>query len=1020
MGEGQRASRRDARGQDATSRDGANDLSGESFQGLALRFRGRTGLTQGELGTRLGMHPHSIQGWESGANYPGPHSLQLLTGAYLDAGGFIAGQEAIEATALWAAAVRQAPRFRTPFDDSWFADLLARHVARGVGIVKPGRLPRQDWGEAPESVGFHGRADELETLERWILTDRCRLVAIVGLGGIGKTTLAARLAEALAPEFERVYWRSLRNAPPAAEWLAGVIGFLSDHRIPPPQGEAARIDLLLELARERRCLLVLDNLEAVLQPNEDQARYREGCAGYGVLLDRLGAGRHQTCLLLTSREAPLELGLLEGAQGGVRTLELAGLGVEAARAVLQHAGLSGDDATWAELVERYGGNGLALKIASESIRHFFGGDVASFLKEAQATFGGIRGLLEEHLVRLSDLERKALRWLAVERESVSFPELAADLGSGEGGAATLEAVGALRRRSLLVGRRAREQALSLQSVVQEYVTERLVEDVAREIATGQPVLLLSQALIKATAKDHVRRSQERLIAAPVLEHLIARYGSEPEVERRLTELLGVLRARSPGEQGYGPGNLINLLRLLHGDLRRADLSRLAIRQAYLAQVEVQDASLAGAHLTESVLAEAFDYPMPVALSADGAYLAAGTAGGEVHVWRVSDRAPILSAPGQTDVVMSVALTGDGRLLASGGLDGTVKLWDAASGGLLATLPGHSGGVWGVALSGDGRLLSSGGQDGVVRLWDVATGQLLATLAGQTGGVMAVALSGDGRLVVSGGQDGTLRLWETANGQLLATLEGHRGGVFAVAVSGDGRLLASGGADGTPRLWAVPGGEWLTTLAGHADQVWGVALSADGRLVASGSLDGTVKVWESDGGRLVTTLCGHTGVVMGVALSGDGRLVASAGHDGTVRLWDVMSGRVLTTLQGRADQVYAAALAADGRLLASGGGDGAVRLWAPATGQLLATLLGHTGAVWGVSLSGDGQLVASGGNDGMVRLWRPVAAGSCSPCRGIAGRSGAWRSVQINSWWPAAEGMASHGYGSHPPGNSSQA
>ena len=129
----------------------------------------------------------------------------------------------------------------------------------------------------------------------------------------------------------------------------------------------------------RRCLLVLDNLEAVLQPNEDQARYREGCAGYGVLLDRLGAGRHQTCLLLTSREAPLELGLLEGAQGRVRTLELAGLGVEAARAVLQHAGLSGDEATWAELVERYGGNGLALKIAGENIRHFFGGDVASFL-----------------------------------------------------------------------------------------------------------------------------------------------------------------------------------------------------------------------------------------------------------------------------------------------------------------------------------------------------------------------------------------------------------------------------------------------------------------------------------------------------------------------------------------------------------------------------------------------------------------------------------------------------------------
>src|SRR5438132_129066 len=52
--------------------------------------------------------------------------------------------------------------------------------------------------------------------------------------------------------------------------------------------------------------------------------------------------------------------------------------------------------------------------------------------------------------------------------------------------------------------------------------------------------------------------------------------------------------------------------------------------------------------------------------------------------------------------------------------------------------------------------------------------------------------------------------------------------------------------------------------------------------------------------------------------------------------------------------------------------------------------------------------------------RRVAAGSCSPCRGIAGRSGAWRSVQINSWWPAAAGMGRPGFGRRAAGSSWQA
>src|SRR4051812_1194389 len=100
-------------------------MAGESFRGLVLRLRGRTGLTQRELATRIGVHVSSIQGWEASATYPGVASLKALIAGGLRGGGFTAGREREEAQTLWAAVLRDAPRFRTPFDRTWFEQIVA-------------------------------------------------------------------------------------------------------------------------------------------------------------------------------------------------------------------------------------------------------------------------------------------------------------------------------------------------------------------------------------------------------------------------------------------------------------------------------------------------------------------------------------------------------------------------------------------------------------------------------------------------------------------------------------------------------------------------------------------------------------------------------------------------------------------------------------------------------------------------------------------------------------------------------
>jgi WD40 repeat protein/transcriptional regulator with XRE-family HTH domain len=971
----------------------------DEFSGLVLQLRGRIGKTQRELAAQLGVHVHSIQAWELGTSYPSAASLQAFTTVILRDGGFTAGREAAEAEVLWASAAREAPRFRALFDAAWFQRLLdtERPPHRGSPAPPPDAAPasrpvsvgprQQSWGDAPDVDGFLGREAERERIRQWIQDEHCRLVAVLGLGGIGKSMLVSRIAHDLAPAFERVIWRSLTNAPPPGAWLSDVIGFLAPEVAISSGADAAQVERLLELLNRERCLLVLDNFESVLQPGEATGAYRPGVERYGEVIRRLGESRHQSCVLLTSRESPSELALLAGVSSPVRSLDLSGFSLDDGRALLQDKQLEGDDAAWYALIGRFGGNGLALKVIGETIRELFDGAIGDYLETIPAAHGGmigeVRQLLGAQVERLSGPEQQLIRALAVRREPASLAEMTADPSLPVRRGALLAAVESLRRRSLLEPGKHRA-SFALQPVVLEYTTESVVDEIAGEIRSGDLIQLLSIPLVRATAREYVRQSQERLIATPLLERLAASYGDLEATNERLLTLLAKLRALAPNAQGFGAGNLVNLLRLSRGHLRGVDLSGLTIREAYLQEVEAQDASLAGAHLTEVMTTSAFHYPTQVSTSADGSYVAAATSTGEVCLWRIADRTLLATLSGHDGAVWGVALSSDGRLVVSGGFDGTVRLWDSTTSRSVATLHGHTGGVNGVALSADGRIVASGGYDATVRLWDAASGHALATLEGHTAGVNGVALRGDGRVVVSGSWDGTVRLWETETGRLLMSLQGHTGGVWGVALSDDGSVVASASFDGTVKLWSAQTAQLLTTLHGHTGGVRGVALGEGGRLVASGSYDGTVKLWEVGTGRLLATLQGHVGGVWGVALSNDGALVASASYDGTVKLWEAESRQMLASFQGQTGGVWGVAASDAGALMASGSVDGTVKLWQAITGQLLASLRGHTGGVWGVALSRDGGMLASGSFDGTVRLWDPRRRRALATLRGHTG------------------------------------
>ncbi|MBD2527405.1 NB-ARC domain-containing protein [Nostoc sp. FACHB-133] len=158
---------------------------------------------------------------------------------------------------------------------------------------------QRDWGEAVDVTLFCGRLAEVATLQEWVLNDKCRLVALLGGGGIGKTTLVTKLAEQIQDQFEFLVWRSLRNAPPLTDLLDDLLKFLSSQQVSDlPSTTAGKLSKLMEYLRQHRCLLVLDNLETLMQDDTYAGKFQGEYEGYGELLRRVGEVSHRSCVLM--------------------------------------------------------------------------------------------------------------------------------------------------------------------------------------------------------------------------------------------------------------------------------------------------------------------------------------------------------------------------------------------------------------------------------------------------------------------------------------------------------------------------------------------------------------------------------------------------------------------------------------------------------------------------------------------------------------------------------------------------
>ncbi|MGD1905328.1 MAG: NACHT domain-containing protein [Leptolyngbyaceae cyanobacterium] len=316
-----------------------------------------------------------------------------------------------------------------------------------------------NWAQMPDVPVLYGRQVELDQLKGWMLGDSpCRMITINGPAGIGKSSLAIRLAKTVQPHFDGVIWQSLRHQPALEsvlnQWLTQLPG-----QTPPTTEWYDQLRAVMAYLCEHRCLVVLDNLESILGSGSLISDYAPGYEAYGELLKRLGEEPHQSCVLVTSRETNRET--KASTTRPIRHLALKGLKYDAAEQILAEESLAARS-YWKPLVQQYQGNPLMLRIVAMTIQELFEGDVRNFLKQRMTLFGDIKYLIDQQYERLSEDEQDILYQLAERAEPMQLEQLSH--------AQSLTAISALLRRSLIEKSAA---GFTLRPVVMEYVRHHL-------------------------------------------------------------------------------------------------------------------------------------------------------------------------------------------------------------------------------------------------------------------------------------------------------------------------------------------------------------------------------------------------------------------------------------------------------------------------------------------------------------------------------------------------------------------
>src|SRR5580658_5530475 len=233
-----------------------------SFAGLLRQFRSEARLTQEELAEAAGLSLRAVSDLERGINRTArKDTAQRLAGA-------------LGMTESAAALFMAAARGRTSAGD-------ALAVLRGSGQRPAETMPRV-WNIPARNPAFTGRDDLLAAVQARLQTGRAAVVqALYGMGGVGKTQLAAEYAHRFASSYDLTWWIDAEQDGLIGDQIVSLGLVLGC--VPAGSGtHTARAAVLAELRQRARWLLIFDNAQAPA----DVAPWLPGGAGHALITSR--------------------------------------------------------------------------------------------------------------------------------------------------------------------------------------------------------------------------------------------------------------------------------------------------------------------------------------------------------------------------------------------------------------------------------------------------------------------------------------------------------------------------------------------------------------------------------------------------------------------------------------------------------------------------------------------------------------------------------------------------------------
>ncbi len=389
-------------------------------------------------------------------------------------------------------------------------------------------------------TSFVGRSHELAEIDRLLGDPECRLLTLVGPGGVGKTRLAL---EAAARRVES-YPHGVHFVPLASitspEFLAPAVAESMQFGVDAAHSAIAAEEQLLDFLRERTALIVLDNFEHLVEGS--------------TLLTSVIEQAPRVELLTTSRERlnvqaewVLDLEGLALADTGDESATALRLFVERAAQVVPGFALNGERPNAHRICRLVDGMPLGIELAASWVSTLSCAEIAdeiegnidflaTTMRDVPERHRSLRAAIDQSWRLLTDAQRSTFARLSVFRGS--FDREAARAVAG----ADARVLSELVAKSLV--RRPDYGRFELHELLRQYAADRLAESPDDETVAaahharhyGAMLLARHEALLGpslALARDELRGEVDNLRAAGewTIEH------AEPAEARTLVAAL---------------------------------------------------------------------------------------------------------------------------------------------------------------------------------------------------------------------------------------------------------------------------------------------------------------------------------------------------------------------------------------------------------------------------------------------------------------------------------------------------